>query len=274
MNISVITDEVILTPGQKSAVTKFVNKNCSYYYFLNFLRISNGNVSDAIKLYYFDEDLRKVLLKYILRLEVQMKKDLIMEVEGINGGKTFWNDPQYYKRKYTTKQKNRPNSNFIITTNKINAQIKKMNFSSNGPQNNRAFYSTSFGSFIKIYNNLLYQYKTRFISKYMASLQNAEDEIHKYLQCLRTIRNRCCHSNHVVSIKLQNNINSSILYNFGHLGISNFEKCLLFVYKSLDNNKDFKKEVGSVLKKYQKTWIKYQNKQPIRMQTLNLIKNL
>ena len=78
MGIEIIVNELpYLSRGQKAAISRFVNKNCSYYYFLNFIRITSGNVADAIKLYYFDEDLRKVLLKYILRLEIQMKIDLI-----------------------------------------------------------------------------------------------------------------------------------------------------------------------------------------------------
>lgn len=97
MGISTITNEIKLNKAKEQAIDKFVSKNCSYYYFLNFIRITRGNVKDAIKLYYFDEDLRKILLKYILRLEVQMKKDLIASVETINGGNVFWNDPRYYK---------------------------------------------------------------------------------------------------------------------------------------------------------------------------------
>lgn len=48
MDISVVTEEIVLTPSQKAAVTRFVNKKCSYYYFLNLIRITNGNVADAI----------------------------------------------------------------------------------------------------------------------------------------------------------------------------------------------------------------------------------
>lgn len=86
MGIEIITNDLAsrgieLTAGQKRAITRFVNKNCSYYFFLNFMRMTNGNVKDAIQLYRFDKSLRILTLKYILRFEVQIKKDFIHYVE-------------------------------------------------------------------------------------------------------------------------------------------------------------------------------------------------
>lgn len=274
MNVSIITNEINLNNGQINKVNEFVKHNCSYYYFLNFIRITNGNVDEAIELYYFDEDIRKVLLKYILRLEVQMKKDLISSVETLNNGNTFWNNATYYKPSYSSTKGHRKFSNFTINVNKISAQMKKMCFSNNGPENNRAFYSSTFGSFIKTYQNLLYKYKSTFINKYMPN-NNAEENISKYLQCIKIIRNRCCHSNHIVSIKLKNNISNVSLANLCNLQLDNLEKCILFIYRNLDNNKGFVDEFLDVLNKYKPYWYPYSFKHSVRVKLvdmLNLIK--
>lgn len=66
MEIEIITSKIDLTSGQKGAVTRFVNRNCSYYYFLNFILMTSGNVKDAIKLYRFDR--KQIVVKNIRRI--------------------------------------------------------------------------------------------------------------------------------------------------------------------------------------------------------------
>lgn len=78
MGIDVISSKVVLNTEQEMLVNNFVNKHCSHYYFLNFIKMTSGNVEDAIELYYFDEELRIALIKYILRFEIQLKRDLLI----------------------------------------------------------------------------------------------------------------------------------------------------------------------------------------------------
>ena len=179
MGIEIIVNELpYLSRGQKAAISRFVNKNCSYYYFLNFIRITSGNVADAIKLYYFDEDLRKVLLKYILRLEIQMKKDLIKNVESVAPGAVFWNDSSFYNMRFTTSNGIQP-SKFEITKNSILQKVSFMRFSGGVVGNDRAFYCCDFGNFTTLYANMLQQYRNSFEHQYIYNTNNTKEEIVK-----------------------------------------------------------------------------------------------
>lgn len=167
MGIEIITSEVKLSPQQKGAITRFVRKNCSYYYFLNFIRITKGNVKDAIKLYYFDEELRSIILKYILRLEVQMKKDFVECVEKSTNDDCFWNNSKYYIPSFVSSNKKKK-SKFRILVDSIDKTKYNMNYSLYGPENDRALYSSTFGNFIKIFQNIKYKYKIDFEKKYLS----------------------------------------------------------------------------------------------------------
>ena len=270
MSIAIITNEFpSLTSGQKAAITRFVNNNCSYYYFLNFIRITNGNVKDAISLYHFDEDLREVILKFILRFEVQMKKDFINCVEKTNGQSSFWDNPYLYNSSFTRMPHGRL-SKFGENKRRIQKQINKMNFSSSGPINDRALYCSSFGCFIKIVDNIKQQYKNDFNDKYVGYINDSSRELHKYLNCIRITRNRCCHSNHIVSKKFRYDISTNInLYRFSSLPLTNFEKILYFIYKNLDNKKGFKEEILKVLTKYSAVWLKYAGDHLLTNNTIN-----
>ena len=53
-------------------VLAYIDGKCSQYYFLDYMRCSNGNVDDAIKFYELDIDLRSILLKYIILFEIRL----------------------------------------------------------------------------------------------------------------------------------------------------------------------------------------------------------
>lgn len=256
MGIEIITNDlnnkgIILTGGQKSAISRFVNKNCSYYLFLNFLRITNGNVADAIQLYRFDEALRNLLLKYILRLEVQLKKDFIYYVESTTNDLSFWNNSVYYKSAFVR------NNGFIKLITEVTNSMNKMNFTGIGPENNRMFYSTSFGTFKRIFSNMKANYLSLFTYKYVGHINNSRDKLNAYLYSIQLIRNRCCHSNHLISTKFQYIIESSNinLESFGNITLqTNFDKTLFFINSRLEYPNEMKKEFIKLLIKYEKIW--------------------
>lgn len=258
MGIDIIENEYTLSNEQKREINQFVFQNCSYYYFLNFIRITKCNVSDAKELYYFDEELRAIILKYLLRLEVQMKKDLIEFVEGKTGDLSFWDNPIHYISNYTSVPIGKTKSGFQITVDKMNVLIAEMKFSAVGPANNRAFYSSTFGNFVTIHKNLLYPLKQDFNDKYLYPTSKSTEKLQKYLFCLKKIRNRCCHSNHVVSLKLKNELNNRNLDPLGvSIALSPFERCLYFIYSRLDCKMNFKQDMLEVLRKYENQWKPY-----------------
>ena len=257
MGIEIITNKIALDRKQKSTVTRFVNKNCSYYYFLNFIKMTSGDAKDAIALFHFDEELRLVLLKYILRLEIQMKKDFIDCVENNTKDYSFWNNKIYYKKNYLTPSKS-GKSSFDIMQNEILRRMKEMNFATVGPSDNRALYSCSFGTFRSMYTGIIFNNHIQFTEKYIYHDKKSFDKLNAYLCSIQFIRNRCCHSNHIVSPKVSYAISKYALDDFGITGFNtNFTKTINFIYRSLDNKKGMKKDVLKVLSKYYSIWSKY-----------------
>lgn len=58
-------------------------------------------LSDVVDLYYFDTDLRNILLKYLFRIEVNFRTKLVYIVSGIyKDSPTWFADPSVVKRKY------------------------------------------------------------------------------------------------------------------------------------------------------------------------------
>lgn len=79
-------------PFEKSYPRK---DNRSHFY-------KNGSLlSDVVDLYYFDTDLRNILLKYLFRIEVNFRTKLVYIVSGLyKNSPTWFADPSVVKREY------------------------------------------------------------------------------------------------------------------------------------------------------------------------------
>lgn len=256
MGIDIITREVELTAGQKAAITRFVNKNCSYYYFLHFVRMANGNVKDAIMLYHFDNELRNLILKQVLDFELQIKKKLLDSI--LDCDSTYrWDNPKYYEVNYSIVSRGKKFSHFENMVTSANKRVKSMHYShSNVAQNDRMFYATSYGNFLSIYNNLLSCLKIEFVNQMYIqeniSLKKRMICLGKYFEGIQQIRNRCAHSNHILSKKLTNILNKMYIDNFDTYckKYNKFERILYFMYKKSENSEKYKEELVKCLKKY------------------------
>jgi len=256
MGIEIITSKIDLTSGQKGAVTRFVNHNCSYYYFLNFILMTNGNVKDAIKLYHFDMELRNIILKQMLNFELQMKKKLLVEIYKIDS--TYeWDNQNFYIPHFNFKRHDI--SNFDKMVRDSQKRIRNMNYSNSGRnKNEKMFYATSFGTFLCIYNNLLDIYRKGFLDNvYPSSLFNSSQDsrfnnLKNYLEAIQFTRNRCAHSNHIINKRFTNKISRIFLDNFDNecKKFNKFERTLYFLYKKTDCSEEYKKDILKCLNKY------------------------
>ena len=251
-----------LSDADRCKLDSFIEANCSAYYIVDFLRITSGNVDDAISLYFLDEDLRAVVLKYILRLEIQMKKDFINCVFEETNDESFWNNRTYYTSQFVKAKKGVDRSQFDIAVTEVNARMRVMQFSIASDRNHQAFYAMSLGTFSKLYSGMFLRYHFDFTSKYSFRNPCSVDVLRRYFDTVRIIRNRCCHSNHMISAKLKNALifNVSVLPGyFGDTG-NEFEKTLYFIYSRLDNKESFKDDVIGLLKENISCWRPYCNK--------------
>lgn len=122
-------------------VNNFIDGKYSKYFFKNFLDITDGNVEDAITLYKFDQRLRTVLLKYILKFELILKNDLVILAENAGASHTFWKDSSHYLTAATTISSGHSMSKFDIHLSKVQADIAYRTFSYNPTQNVNVFYA-------------------------------------------------------------------------------------------------------------------------------------
>lgn len=264
-----------ISDEDETILDNFIRTNCSYYYMINFLRITTGDVRKAIQLYFFDEQLRAILLKYILRLEIQMKKDFVDSVYSTTSDSCFWNNSKYFNKQFTTPKRNNTESLFDVVVKEIANRMKGMHYSSSSDKNQQAFYAMSFGSFIKFYSGMHLKYHFDFSEKYfIKGNPNLVEGLKRYLNNMRVIRNRCCHSNHLVSVKLKNDLifHASLL--LGYIGDQNneFEKTLYFIYSRLDNKESFKDELIEALTPYEPYWKPYCRKHLLPLTIMEDIK--
>lgn len=246
-----------VTKEELERIDDVISTKCSEYFFLDFLSTTDGNVKDAISFFYLDEKLRTILVQYLMRFEIQVKSDFAKMVENDTGSKQFWKDSKYYLPETRVKRHGKM-SYFHKTKNNIEKSMKRMSFRTVGPLNYAAMYSISFSRFRALFRNIDLQYKQSFINKYTSHLNvHSFKLLDSYFDCIRILRNRCAHGNHVITIKLKNSFN-------GHLHIvdqealspmpgqylSVFDAVLLFLVKQLNCGNEFKVVLSKLMKKY------------------------
>ena len=83
-----------------------------------------------------------------------------------------------------------------------------MKFRTIGPLNYVAMYCLSFGGFKTLFRYIDVKYKESFIERYTSHLKtNVFSVLYAYLDCIRLLRNRCAHGNHIVTLKFKNDLN-------------------------------------------------------------------
>lgn len=259
-----------ITDAQYKKLKTDISDKCSEYYFLDFLKTTKGNIKDAYGLFIFDEKLRCLLLKYVLRFEIQIKNSFVESVLKTTKDMKFWSDPSYYIFKNQTE--------FTKLNSKIKEAFKNLNTSFMSANSYAATYVMSFGTFVSVFKYINPQYKRKFIEKYTKYLPVHEfDLLHKYLLCMRALRNRCAHGTHLVSnsfvnqlqqysfLKKSDNIKSGMEY------MSIFELTLYFLYQFLHCRIEFKEELTNLLTHFKNLYSKYGGRQSINPAILDKI---
>lgn len=243
-------------------IKRKISDKCSEFYFLDFLKTTRGNIGDAYCLFNFDERLRCLLLKYVLRFEIQIKYDFVSCVANATGDDHFWKNEKYYIFKD-------PND-FIRLKGKIEESFINLKTSPAEADSHAATYVMSFGTFVSVYKYINPRYKREFIKKYTKYLPQQDYNIlHKYLLCMRALRNRCAHGTHIVSNSFVNQLSQySLIKNSKYLKpgmetMSIFELTLYFLMRSLHCREEFAKDLKKLLEKNEHIYSKYGGKQSI-----------
>ena len=262
-----------LTSEEIRITKQRISDKCSEYYFLDFLKTTNGNINDAYHLFQFDERLRCLLLKYLLRFEIQIKNSFVECVIEETKDEYFWKNRSFYIFK--------KEEEFDRLKDKIEESLKNLKSSPTSANSYAATYVMSFGTFVSVYKNINPQYKRKFIKKYTKHLPIHDYNIlHKYLLCMRALRNRCAHGTHIVSNSFVNQLAQySSLKNKEYLKpgmekMSVFELTMYFFLRCLNCRKEFEPELKKLLLKNMNLYSKYGGKQSINPQIVyKLFKN-
>ncbi len=162
----------------------------------------NTNFCDAIELYYFDVDLRNILTKYILRIEINIRTYITYTISNYyKEFPTWFVDNKFVEEKYVNdfckKYKKELKKNPIINRHHKKHQEeyapawKTMEF-------------MTFGSIIELYKNLKNNKLKSDIAKHYG--YNSSSVFYKHLNIIRTIRNSCAHSNTLFDLKFRESI--------------------------------------------------------------------
>ncbi len=271
MNLALIPAKFpALSESDLTNIERFITKKCSEFYFLEFLDITKGNIDDAKMLFKLDERLRGILIRYLLRFEIQIKNDFVKYVEASTKSPSFWNDPIFYMPSFLSQTKANRISEFDFTVHKVNEALHDLNLRVSIAPNYEAFYAISYGTFLKIYKSIKPEFKKDFQDLYTTYLPTHDFKtLHSYLSCIRLVRNRCAHGNHIVSNSLVNQLNQfSWITDPSRspkpsVPFSVFELTLYFLLHQLNCWREMKKELHNVLCKYESIYSKYGGKQSI-----------
>ena len=214
----------------------------------------NTKFSTIIDLYYLDVDLRYILIKYINRLELNFRTNLIYWVSMHYDENSIWyTDPTIMSTDYLKDIKSHYNKNFKTKNIQINKHHLKYPEDSYAPCWKTFEYYT-FGSIVKIYEHLLddevrKQVSLQYNLKKTYKLQN-------FLDTLVFVRNSCAHSGVIYDLHIDEGVVEPTDYkfnnNYSH-SLDSAIKVLLFLMGNISINRrdDLSKRLNILFNKYE-----------------------
>ena len=97
-----------------------------------------------------------------------------------------------------------------------------------------------------------------------------------FLEAIRRIRNRCAHGNHIITLKMVNDLNNlrnattrNLLNTNNHLTV--MEAVIIFLIDQLNCGMEFKQRLLSIINKHSALLTKYNGKHSLSANTVNKI---
>jgi abortive infection bacteriophage resistance protein len=221
--------------------------------------IEGTKFSDVISLYYLDVDLRYLLIKYINRLELNFRTNLIHWCSLFYGNNPIWYaDKKIMSVEYMKSLKKHYNKHFISKNSQISKHHLKHKNDTYAPCWKTFEYYT-FGSIARVYENILDDDLKKTISlkyniKKPYKLQN-------YLNTLVFVRNSCAHSGVIYDLSIINGISDlpNARFNNNNHNLDSAIKVLLYLIENISTNRKNDLEVSII-----ELFSKYSNNQIIK----------
>lgn len=168
----------------------------------------------AIKLYYFDFDLRNIFLRYISRIEVHFRTTFIYHISN-----TYKSDPYWYVNPSVIEQRMIDSNEYQKVLNDLSKEYV-IKLDKKGHENRKyapawkALEYMSFGTIIKLYNSLKNPHLQCYISQIYG--MSSPSQFCNYINTVRKLRNYCAHGKVLYDLKLDVAISSGPLGNLGN----------------------------------------------------------
>ena len=167
--------------------------------------------NQIVELYYFDHDLRHILMRYISRIEVNIRTFITYTVSNY-----YRNDPTWFVNSRVVKADFRNNfEQKIYSTLRQNPCIAYHHHRYHNDRFAPAWKTLEFmtlGSIITLFESLLDQNLKLQIAKHYGL--NTIPLFENYLQTLKVIRNACAHGNHIFDLQLIKAVKKGPLQHF------------------------------------------------------------
>lgn len=215
--------------------------------------VEDTSFNDAVDLYYFDHDLRNILLSYLCRIEINLRTFVIYHISHIYKNNPLWfvdssaldkNFVTYFQKTYLDNIRN-------------NATIKhhhrKYPQDLMAPAWKTLEYAT-FGDIIMLCRSLKDNNLQKDIAEHY-DIRNLE-VFYNYIGTVRVLRNLCAHGHNIFDLKLQKSIKTGPIANVQgneHHNLSGALKVLLFLLSkiSIHRELDLRMEILELLGKNQ-----------------------
>lgn len=174
---------------------------------------ANTRLEDAVRLYYFDFDLRNLLLRYISRIEINFRTTLIYMVSNKYAENPFWYvDSTYVNQSFLESS---PYKKAITDANKelvVKNDLRKYHHKHAPAWKVLEF--MPFGSVIQLYANLRDGSLRHLIAKHYGI--GASSQFINYLNTTRRLRNYCAHGKVLFDLSLPEAISKGPIGNLGN----------------------------------------------------------
>ncbi len=208
---------------------------------------------DAVSLYYFDHDLRNLLLPYLCRVEINLRTFIIYHVSHFYYKNPLWFvDTFVLDNNFVTNFKN-SYANSIINNVTIKRHHQKYPKDDFAPAWKTLEYAT-LGEIHKLCQSLLDITLQKNIAAHY-EVRNI-DVFNSYINTIRVLRNLCAHGHNIYDLSLQKSIKAGNIPNMKgdehHNLVGSLQVLLYLLSKiSVHREQDLRKEIEELLKKNQ-----------------------
>lgn len=190
--------------------------------------IDNTLLDYAIKLYYFDFDLRNIFLRYISRIEVNFRTTIIYYVSN-----TYKENPYWYVDSSVIEKEMIASSDYQKVLSDLSKESvlrldKKEHCKRDFPPAWKALEYMSFGTIIKLYDSLKNPHLRCDISKVYG--MNSPSQFSNYINTVRKLRNYCAHGKVLFDLNLDEAIGNGPLGNLGNRKVMLSGMYMVFKY--------------------------------------------